>query len=172
MIKCTWERFKKWLAVHHPSLLDDLQPPASIPELQALTQRLGVALPGEFMACLEVHNGQAGRAAYLFDRHAFLSIAHVLMHWKTWNDLLEDGDFDDRVAHGATGVQPVWWDPSWIPFATNGGGDYLCIDMRPAAGGTPGQVIEVLHDTPDRRLLAPTFDDWFGRFVDGKLHSH
>lgn len=171
MIKCTWERFEGWLAAHRPRLLEDLQPPADSVELQELTQRLGFALPQDFMSCLGVHNGQAGHAEYLFDRHAFLSIRHILMRWKTWNDLLEDGDFDDRVARATAGVQPVWWDPAWIPFAANGGGDYLCIDLRPASGGTPGQVIEVLHDAPDRRLMAPTFADWFDRFVNDKLHS-
>lgn len=172
MIKCTWERFDHWLAANHPDLLDDLQPAATGTQLEALIQRLGFDLPVEFMDSLEVHNGQAGRAGYLFDCYAFLSIAHLLMRWNTWNNLLEDGDFDDRVARSTAGIQPVWWDPAWIPFATNGGGDYLCIDLHPAIGGTFGQVIEVLHDAPDRCLLAQTFGDWFDRFVDSKLHSH
>lgn len=171
MMKNTWQRFEQWLAAHRPGLLEDLQPPASGAELLALGERLGMTLPAQFLTCLAVHNGQAGHAGYLFDRYALLSTGRLLMHWKTWNDLLEGGDFDERVARSAAGVQPVWWDAAWIPFATDGGGNYLCIDLRPAAGGTSGQVIEVLHDAPDRRLLAPTFDDWFNGVVDHQLNS-
>lgn len=172
MVERTWERFERWLGVNHPALLDDLQPPASGQQLAALAGRIGIALPADFAASLAVHNGQAGRARHVFERYALLSITQLLMCWNTWNDLLDGGDFDGRAARPAAGVQRVWWDRAWIPFATNGGGDYLCIDLHPAAGGTPGQVIEVLHDAPDRYLLAPTFGAWFDRVVDATLHSH
>ncbi|WP_273233716.1 SMI1/KNR4 family protein [Pseudomonas kuykendallii] len=163
-----WKRLETWLAGHDPARLADLNPPASESAVRELERVLGVALPAGFSDCLKVHDGQRGQAGALFDGNQFLPIRHIAMSWSSWTELLDDGDFDGRVARPDAGIREGWWQRGWVPFASNGGGDYLCLDMVPAAQGRVGQVIEVLHDVPQRVLVAPSFAAWFGDFIHRK----
>ena len=49
-----------------------------------------------------------------------------------------------------TGVRSDWWNAKWVPFAGDGGGDSLCVDLAPAKGGVAGQVI-MHHHAADAR---------------------
>ncbi|RKF36730.1 SMI1/KNR4 family protein [Paraburkholderia fungorum] len=164
-----WKRLEAWLLVNEAKTLAELNPPATTTEIEEMKRKLGYGLPSGYLECLKVHAGQQGKAKWLFDGKEFLSVRNVVLSWEAWNDLVEGGDFDDMKAKPNEGIQPVWWSRSWIPFATNGGGDFLCLDMAPASAGRLGQVIEVFHDFPDRKLVAPDFDSWFTKFVDSKL---
>ncbi|WP_349606906.1 SMI1/KNR4 family protein [Cupriavidus sp. DF5525] len=168
-MKKQWEQLEIWLKANNSALFADLNPPATDADIQDLEQKLGVSLPAAYIDCLKVHMGQKGKAEWLFDGNEFLSIRHVLMSWSTWNDLLDEGDLDGRIARSDAEVQAAWWMKGWIPFASNGGGDYLCLDMSPSPQGRAGQVIEVFHDFPERRLLSLDFGDWFDNFVSRKL---
>ena len=169
MMKQDWERLEAWLLANEAKTLADLNPPVTTTEIQELKRTLGYGLPSGYLECLKVHAGQQGKAKWLFDGREFLSVRNVVLSWAAWNDLAEGGDLDDMKAKPGEGIQPVWWSRSWIPFASNGGGDFLCLDMAPASAGRPGQVIEVFHDFPGRKLVAPDFDSWFTKFVDSKV---
>ncbi|AIJ09094.1 MULTISPECIES: SMI1/KNR4 family protein [Edwardsiella] len=163
-----WKDLERWLQAHRPALLDDLNSPASGAEIRDLEQVIGASLPADFTACLLVHNGQKGLGGWLFGSWEFLSTQNILMSWSVWRDLLEEGDFEGKVARPAEGIRPGWWLPGWIPFASNGGGDYLCLDLTPAVGGDYGQVINVFHDVADRVVEMRSFSAWFTRFVVDK----
>lgn len=168
-MKQQWERLEAWLKANDPALLADLNPPASDADIQELEQKIGAKLPADFIECLKVHNGQGGKAVWLFDGNEFLSTRNILMSWSVWTDLLEDGDFDSRVSSPDDGIQSEWWTKGWIPFATNGGGDYLCLDLTPSEGGCFGQVIKVFHDFPKRALVSASFSEWIEGFLKNKL---
>jgi cell wall assembly regulator SMI1 len=53
-----------------------------------------------------------------------------------------------------------------VPFASNGGGDSMCLDMAPTARGTGGQVISMNHETGVRQRLAPSFAEFLNRLVE------
>ena len=165
-MKMQWERLEAWLKTNNSALLADLNPPASDADLQALEQQLAVKLPEDFVECLKVHNGQSGRADWLFSGSEFLSSQRILDEWAIWKDLLDGGDFDGAEAEPGAGIQPVWWSPKWIPFTYNGAGDHLCLDLDPASGGRAGQVIALWHDDGARKKTADSFAQWFAEFVD------
>lgn len=168
-MKQDWERLEAWLRLNEAKTLADLNSPATTTAIQDLERRLGCALPSGYIECLKIHAGQQGKAKWLFDGNEFLSLQNVILSWATWNDLLEDGDLEGSTAQSDKGIQAVWWSKGWIPFASNGGGDFLCLDMTPASGGRSGQVIEIFHDFPARKLVAPDFNSWFSNFVGSKL---
>jgi cell wall assembly regulator SMI1 len=168
-MKSLWEKLKIHLCTRAPNIVADLNPPATQDEILALEQQIGMRLPSDLVACLRVHNGQIGKAEGLFDGQTLLPLNHILMSWLVWRDLLHGGDFDDRIAHSELGIKSTWWNTNWIPFASNGGGDYLCLDMDPAPGGNIGQVIEVLHDFPSRSLLKDDFFSWFSSQIHNKF---
>jgi cell wall assembly regulator SMI1 len=67
-------------------------------------------------------------------------------------------------------VRKAWWHRGWVPFASNGGGDYWCIDLDPARGGTAGQVIAYSHESGERGLQSPSLRRWLFDLA-GELES-
>lgn len=134
---------------------DPLNPPAAADRLTEVEQRYGVRLPADLRALYTVADGVADDAL-LFDGHTWLPLGEVLArvaarerHWSGW-----DLSWNKTVleAHPAGTVRRVTGHPAWIPFAHDGGGDFLAVDMAPAVAGRPGQVIEIgrAHGTRPR----------------------
>jgi cell wall assembly regulator SMI1 len=68
-----------------------------------------------------------------------------------------------RGLHGCRrrlGIQSIWWDEGWIPFADNFRCDYICLDLQPTKHGKRGQVIHFNHESGRRLLLAKSFGAW------------
>lgn len=57
-------------------------------------------------------------------------------------ELLADGDF-----------VTTWWRPGWRPFAINGGGDHLCLDLEGTFTGHAGQLIDHWHNDEARPVV-------------------
>ncbi|MCE1184953.1 MAG: SMI1/KNR4 family protein [Rhodocyclales bacterium] len=160
-----WEHFETWLRNHWPEGLKALNPPASAQDIEALEQALGLTLPQDFVACLRLHNGQDSTAGGLFDGAEFLSTHAILGQWKIWKDLLDSGDFAGISSEPAAGIRNDWWNPKWIPFTHNGGGDHLCLDLAPTPEGQSGQIITMWHDMGNRERLAESFQAWLAHYI-------
>jgi cell wall assembly regulator SMI1 len=164
-IAALWREFEEWLAVHWPDGMADLNPGASDEQLRALEAVLGVTLPTHFVECLKIRNGQKGSAGGLFDNSEFLSTDAIVDQWNVWRDLLESGEFEGITSEAEPGVCPDWWNRNWIPFTHNGGGDHYCLDLQPATGGAPGQIITMWHDMGERRIVAVNFHAWLADYL-------
>ncbi|MGL6074820.1 MAG: ankyrin repeat domain-containing protein [Fimbriiglobus sp.] len=91
----------------------------------------------------------------------FLSLNNALAVWRDWTKTTEDGVFDGRRnLKSDPGVSRVWWASGWIPFLADENGNFVCLDIAPAATGTVGQVIQFWHDVPTRRLLGKTLESY------------
>lgn len=158
-----WLQLDASLRAHRPAVLADLNPPASAKTLQHLQSTLGVSLPEAILDALRGHDGQRGSSEPLLDSFQWLSCARMLDAWRFWVQQSASAGFNEGAEPG-TGVQSYWWHPGWIPFASNGSGDYLCLDLAPATAGLPGQVITVWHDDGARRRVSEHFPAWFAQF--------
>ncbi|AVG14979.1 molybdenum cofactor biosynthesis protein MoeA [Chromobacterium vaccinii] len=163
-----WRQFEAWLAEHWPDGLASLNPPASDAQIAELERQLGAKLPADYVVCLKIHDGQSG-GDFLFDGMEFLSCEEVHRQWRVWKELLDDGVFAGETSEPEAGIKNDWWNPRWIPFTHNGGGDHLCLDLDPAESGTLGQVITMWHETGDRERVAEGFEAYFADFVSGAL---
>ncbi len=99
----------------------------------------------------------------------FLSCEEIYSQWLVWKELLDGGDFKDISSEPEKGVKNDWWNPKWIPFTHNGGGDHLCLDLDPAVSGSAGQVITMWHDMEMREVKAGSFGEYFDTYVAGVL---
>jgi len=167
-MKQLWQQLEKYLSTHDPEVLEDLNPPATDAQIRELERTIGIQLPADFIKCLKIHDGQAGKAKWLFDGHEFLSSEKILMEWAVWVDLLVDGEFDDRAANVDEEITTKWWCKGWVPFSSNGVGDHYCLDLEPTILGNSGQVIQVIHDMPTRALKSSDFGSWFENFLSNK----
>ena len=63
---------------------------------------------------------------------------------------------------GGTFQDPGWRRREWVPFLDNGGGDYVCLDLAPAAEDLGPVVRRYWHDMPGRPVLHLSFETWIG----------
>jgi cell wall assembly regulator SMI1 len=133
---------------------DVLPAPWNAEEIEDYERKLGVPLPDDLRALYAVADGDGGDGgSRLLDRHIWLdldqlvSFRHADRWWAagdTWQyhtlgSVRSDGLPQAKARSSADR-------PGWIVFAESTGGDFLAVDMDPAEGGRPGQVIRVgLH---------------------------
>jgi cell wall assembly regulator SMI1 len=162
----TWQRLKRWLEQNAPALLATMQPGATDAEIIELENHLGTRLPADYRAFLALSNGQLENAEFGFADGELLSAESVNAQWMIWKELLDNGTFKDSISDPQAGIRNDWWNPRWIPFTHDGGGNHLCLDLDPANGGTIGQVITMEHDNGERVLMFDSFSEWLEQLVN------
>lgn len=181
-IVAAWELIEQWLAANAPIVKKSLRPPAARSKIEKLQKKLKLKLPADFIASVQVHDGQKSDPAHgLFPAasdgtqspsYDLLPLAAIGSTWAMMKKLHDLGEFEGRRPEAADGIQHVWWSPAWVPIADNGGGDYFCLDLAPARGGSVGQVILFGHEGTSQRRVARSFAKWMSklarRFEAGK----
>jgi len=160
-----FDKFKQWLSFNYSDGLLDLNPPATTAEIEELTFTIGVDLPDDFLEILKIHNGQKGKAAWLFDSQEFLSTHRIIEEFNIWKNLLENERIN-KVSIPDEGVKNDWWNKCWIPFTSDGCGDHYCLDLDPNSSGTKGQVITLWYEVEQREIVAMSFSQWFKEYVN------
>lgn len=141
-----------------------LQPPAARGVIPAAEKALGIIIPADLQASLRIHNGQAPGAEPLLGHWLLLPVAEI------------------QQAALALQTQPPKLTPEltaapeefakalrWLPFAANGAGDYLCLDLHAQVAETgkgrkkpqtrcPVHLLS--HESELQPLLAPDFQSW------------
>lgn len=162
-----WTRFERFLADHLPVLAADLAPPAAPADLDALAEATGLDLQGALAPLYDRHDGQTSPVPGLFFGLRFLPLAEAANEWSRWTGMIHDDPAllaDIAVTSRPDGaVLPAYFSPAWMPFATDGAGNGLAVDLDPGSAGTAGQVVSFGADESVRRVLAPSagaFIDW------------
>ena len=161
----SWQRLDGWLQSMPAAAPEGFKAPACDAEIHLLEGALGAKLPDDFVASVKIHNGQADRCMGCFNGDNLLDVRGILREWTSWRDLVVEGAFDGITSDPDGGIKDDWFNLQWIPFAANGMGDCLCLDLDPAPGGTVGQVIRVLHDDERRECLAASYEQWLDGMV-------
>lgn len=169
----SWKRIEAWLKEHKPRRWAALHTGASPEDLALVEKTVAQILPEDFKEAYRVHNGQENGHGDLVPCLAEHEAGYFLMpteamvsEWKSWKSLAEIGEFAGQEASPDQGIEGVWWNPGWVPFASNGGGDSICLDLAPAPGGVVGQVITMNHASRKRVLLASSFSEWLADLAD------
>jgi cell wall assembly regulator SMI1/ankyrin repeat protein len=168
----SWKAIDAWLKKNAPELKKTLNRAASEKKVADLEKLLGAELPADFRESLRVHDGQKYAEGDLIpalaegeEGYFLLSCADIAKEWRQWKDLLDRGEFAGQESGPALGISDAWWNPGWIPFASNGGGDSLCIDLAPAENGVIGQVITMSHEASEREMLEVSFRQWLAELA-------
>lgn len=138
-----WERLLELSHKHNPVLYKRISESgsASIEDLQAVEKNFDVELPIEFKESWMLYTTPS------YDEYEGLSPSSSIKIGNGMIALMEDKSFAKKIKNNKYDsdierIQPVHFDPKWIPFAQDGGGNMLCIDMNPGPNGNPGQVIQ------------------------------
>ena len=132
--------------------------PATLAAFAGTEAALGVSLPDDIRALYQLADGQTETGPSLLNAFALMPLAEVVDAAAFLNDFFPDGRNEENPDHDAIeadpGIRPVWWSSDWIPVMANGGGDYYCLDLKPADDGTVGQIIAYFHDETFRLHVA------------------
>jgi cell wall assembly regulator SMI1 len=165
-MKLVWLRIEQWLAANAPVILESLLPGATDEEILRTETYLDVTFPEAVRESYLIHNGQAINVVGLIGEWELLSLDGIRSNWKTWKYLLDSGNFNDWEVVPAVTVVSSWWDAKWIPLTTNYTGDHYCLDMTSTPISKTGQIISLLHDAPQRAVVASSFRSWLTGFAD------
>jgi cell wall assembly regulator SMI1 len=161
-----WKRIEAWLKQNAPDTLAYLQPGASDADIKKAARSLSCELPDDVTESYHIHDGMRGAAGSLIGEWSLMPLAIVVREWKTLKKLSDGGTFEGMEGDADVQVKSDWWNPRWIPVASNGSGDFVCVDLDPPRTGKSGQVISFFHAEPRRELLAKSFKSWLAGFAD------
>ena len=142
-----WKLINDFFVANAPEVAGCLNGPADNSAIVELEDTLNVILPEDFKESLKVHNGECEDEGWIFSNWSLLSVANIRIVYereksKVQNVNIESDEF----------TLPVLWDEKWVPFAYDGSGGYLIIDLSDYEGSTLGQVVMTTHDGPNRKV--------------------
>ncbi len=150
-----------WLLTHRSEYWALLNPPAHEYLFEALRATAGIVLPEDVKRFYQWHDGQKSRSF------------EPLLHNLTFMTLMEMATTHQMHRHVATFDQ--WnedhWQPSWAPFLSNGGGDYLCVATESFRDIPVGSILWYDHETSDREIVHKDFDAFLLDLYDRMTHD-
>ncbi|WP_052397257.1 SMI1/KNR4 family protein [Streptomyces sp. NRRL F-5123] len=166
------ERLRALLLRHAEESGAEAKMPAPVTEAQlaAAEQRLGRPLPADLRALYLEADGDGDNEALdgycwmpldaaLAERDGYIGVPTWFGWDLGWNHVVLDAEPPNTVRR-CTGH------PGWLPFATWFDGNFLAVDLAPAANGHPGQVIEVGRDFDEGpRYIASSVTAWLGQIL-------
>jgi cell wall assembly regulator SMI1 len=160
-----WGELEGWLAASRPNAFDDLAPPASEDEVRRFAAHFSRSPPDELLASLARHDGEEFGSEFLFGKMRWLLPIDVALEQAEAckASARRRGTFEQPADIESFGpVLPYDWSGSWIPFFLDNDVLY-CIDMAPAPGGTPGQVVIVDHEDLSLTRVASSYTEFLGK---------
>ena len=163
MVSPILAQIEDWLASHRPQYRSLLNPPAGEYLFDALRSTAGVVLPDGVKRFYEWHDGQqAGTYDPLLQNLTFMTLMEIAT---------------TQQMHQHVSVFDQWseehWQPAWVPFLSNGGGDYLCIATDTFRDIPVGSVLWYDHEVSEREIVHKDFEsfleDLYNRMVTDRL---
>ncbi len=156
-MKETWLKIEKILNDQFPVVLLDFNSPCSVEDLEFLKDVTNNKLK-DMYELYEMHDGQKSYDLAFSSPWRLLSVQHIKKNIKIMNEDLvvewaEDDIYPSDEAETRGPVKSMLWNINWIPMASNGVGDLLCIDLDPDTHGKVGQIIVWWHETVLREVL-------------------
>jgi len=171
----SWEQLEKTLKKRKLTKSMRLNPSTTAAELKKFARKWKVKLPQDFIDSYLIHNGQSSGGESLIPpstgarsegEYRLLALDEIDIEWSMWKDLVDLVEFKSQSSDPEKGIRDDWWSVGWIPFASDGGGDSICLDLKPAKGGHVGQVITMNHEVGERKLLANSFAEWLADLTE------
>jgi len=136
---------------------------------EVFREETGLAFPEELKVMLEVCNGVTG----FLNNTEFLSGSKMLEEWKNWKAIYQASNYINLIdeyqyKNRSEKTVPMYVNPFRIPFITDGGGNFIGIDMLPNWAGKIGQIIAFGVDEMAIRYVASDMNDFLQQFLDGK----
>ncbi|WP_165947120.1 SMI1/KNR4 family protein [Micromonospora sp. 15K316] len=177
-----WTRIEDALGRVLPASLGQLSAPAETPEIDAVEAALAVSLPEDFRAGLRVHNGTGWAHSApgqpspvpLDQLYGTDQIIEATRMWRDNHHPEPDWDgprvwahfVDEEMLRLNGPVRPVVGSPGAVVVGGMNGDVHWLLDLDPAPGGTPGQVVRVDVECASWDVLAPSWTQLLVRYAE------
>ena len=159
---------ENWLEEHLPEVKKDLNPPATMEEIQLLEKTIGRSLPQDFISLYQWHNGQMGDSPTgLWYGLEFMSIKGIISHIELEKQIIKQigedviNSMSEWMKSTPDGfVKKASNNQFWIPFTYDYGGNFLGIDLDPDKMGIVGQVINFGRDENRKIVTNESISDF------------
>lgn len=162
-IPSIWRDINDLLRKKAPKRQKELQPGLPEGELEEIVKAFGRRLPKDYLVSIALHDGNAS-----LNEFTYLPLRSVLEIWEAMNESEAAGEFGERTidAPEAKVVKPVWWHKGLIPFAQDGAGNLLCIDLDPGPKGSNGQITRFERNMGPAPTEHRSFGGWLTAYRD------
>ncbi len=142
-MKTIWSKVEHELSTKAKAILESMNPPAGEGAIEALEEHVGQELPTDFRDFLQIHNGQSQESnPGFFDMFSLMPLDLLQESWDELEALREDVG-EDAACPG-----------DWLPFAEDGTGDLLCVELE------SGAVSKFISDDDENEDVADSFEGW------------
>ncbi|KAL1710074.1 hypothetical protein EV121DRAFT_193610 [Schizophyllum commune] len=179
----TWNRLRLWLQREYPELGDTLNFGILPQDLAQIEMQFGFALPAVVRESYLITDGQEAESSVgcslgLFFGLSLLPMEEVLDEWRFWREVDDDPTTgaNPRLREMMQSIPTGWIrkeysQRGWIPLIADRAGNYVGVDLNPAEGGKPGQVIVFGRDFDTKVVLwrgegQAGWANWLASFVD------
>jgi cell wall assembly regulator SMI1 len=141
-MKKIWSKLEGELTAKAGAIIESLNLGAEESEIEALEESIGQELPTDYRDFLVAHNGQSQESnPGFFDMFSLMPLELVR---ESWNELetLRDDAGEENACPG-----------DWLPFAEDGSGDLLCVELE------SGAVSKFINDDSNEHM-ADSFEEW------------
>ncbi|WP_405414122.1 SMI1/KNR4 family protein [Maribacter sp. Asnod1-A12] len=133
-----------------PEYYSKLQNPLSEQKISELEAKYDKILPPDLKELYLWKNGQSQDCYEAFVNNSmFEPLEHVLSGNQEFTGMI---GYDFEIEN--------WWNENWLPIFSNGGGSYICYDLKGIFTGQRGQLVEYWNGDNDRAVIAPNLVDF------------
>lgn len=152
--KKSMEEILKKLDVHikifRPEFYDRLKIPLVENDIQMLEIQYNIQIPKDLRRLYQWKNGQESSCYDAFVNNSMFIPLEEALDIAQELALMIGTDFEVEN----------WWNENWIPIFHNGGGDYICYDLKGIFTGNKGQILEFWNRDYDRNIIATSLEDF------------
>ncbi|NNC38126.1 MAG: hypothetical protein EX271_09145 [Acidimicrobiales bacterium] len=168
-----WKLYIDCAEKSHPPFKSYLAQGAKLEDITSAETAIACEFSEDLKHLLSLHDGS--NEYQVLPGWELYSCARIVDEWSVWENLYQTQFKPEKYRCNPNGTikGDEWWRLKWIPFCGDGGGNHLCLDMDPPAGGTIGQIITMWHDADNRDVAAKSLTGYIsmiaGDIDDGDL---
>ena len=165
----SWNTYKEMLFEKMPQLSETLNEGASAKDISGAENTIGVRFPEYLKELYLTNNGDDNEAmcGMIMGLH-FLSLDSLLNEWMGLKKIADDPKINNSGSFSSTpmaSIKRCYADAKWIPFCTDGSGNFIGIDLAPGPNGKAGQIINFGRDEGNKAVLAKDLNAFFERLI-------
>lgn len=149
-MKTEINKLDNYLREKRPEYYSMLQSPLTEKEISELESKYKINLPSDLKELYLWKNGQNQENYEAFVNNSMFEPLEDVLAGTT--ELTEMIGYDFEIEN--------WWNKNWLPIFSNGGGGYICYDLKGVFTEQKGQLIEYWNTYNDRVVIAPNLVDF------------
>ncbi|MGN7762966.1 SMI1/KNR4 family protein [Paenibacillus sp. 22594] len=158
------------LKLHIPDVEDLLNPAAEEAEINHAESMMNCRFPDDFRQLYMKHNGEGEQVFGVMAGFSWMALQSVTASWRG-----RQNSGCDIISGKPDAVQEGEYRKGWVPFAEDGGGSFLVMDLEPGVKGSYGQIITLDRNSNISYVISESLGHFFefieSGFSNGEINA-